>query len=147
MEVRTIYCSKCGISVKEEASFCHSCGERLDGLEFEEPESPKAKGPQKLLGNKVIVGVVLFVIIVIAVKVGSGLGSGVTANPSGSNKQTVQCAPCNGMGQTRCGDCSGTGYRLGEWSSARGESTRHTCVTCNGTGAKRCTYCNGTGWR
>ena len=31
----------------------------------------------------------------------------------------MQCSPCNGVGHIRCGDCSGTGYRLGEWSGCR----------------------------
>jgi hypothetical protein len=145
-----MYCPKCGASVKEEASFCHSCGERVDGIRIEMPKRTKAVGNQKSLVKKVIIGIVFLLIIVIAVKIGSVLGSGGTANPVDlprSNKQAVQCAPCNGMGQIRCGDCSGTGYRLGEWDPVRGESKRHTCVTCNGSGLKRCTYCDGTGWR
>ena len=150
-----MFCIKCGEPLKEGAAFCHACGERVDGQKTEttRSEGHKQKNPTK----KVIAVAVLLAVAIVGIKIAGSIGNssgGPASTPRGNQQSerlergpTVQCSPCNGVGHTRCGDCSGTGYRLGEWSRAAGESTKHTCVTCSGSGVRTCNYCSGTGWR
>lgn len=142
-----MFCIKCGEPLKEGAAFCHACGERVAGLKTETTRSERHK--QKNPTKKVIAVVVLLAVVIAGIKIAGSIGnsSGGPASTPRGNQQSVQCSPCNGVGHTRCGDCSGTGYRLGEWSRAAGESTKHTCVTCSGSGVRTCNYCSGTGWR